>query len=821
MRRSLLDYFFENATNDKDAAFSWRPKLRKDLWTYARIARASFQFARELQDRGVSHGDRILLLEQNSPEWIAVFWGALLCGVVIVPLDEQSGSGFVERIAVQTTPKLLIKNHRSGVNLRDVPTLEIEELFHLLAQRSDEPFHPEQIEASRMIEIVFTSGTTGEPKGVELTHENLLANLEPIERVINRYIRWEFIVHPVRIMNTLPLSHVFGQILAVFIPTLLRAEVVFQNHLGPNEIIDSIKRDSIAVLAAAPRVLDNLRRKVEQEFETKGGESGNWVLRWLTHRDVHRMFGYKFIGFVTGGATLDIATEEFWNKLGFAAIQGYGMTETAALISLNNPFSARRGSLGQIIEGQEIRIADDGEILVRGGNVSKGYWGSDRRDDWIHTGDLGSVDDTGRLYFRGRKKDVIVTAAGLNIYPEDLEAVLNRQDAVIESAVIAVDGSNGPEPFAAIILHPEADPDETLEKANRELATFQQIRRWMIWPQPDFPRTPTLKVRKSEIAEFVSKNSSEPRISSTSIVSELVSRLAGSALNANSKLTRDLNLDSLSRVELISSLEDRYQIDIDERALTENTTVAELEERVRKSRGAEELPQFSFIYPRWPLYGASRWLRIVLYSLVVHPVARVLCRAKVEGLDNVFDLDGPILFASNHITRGDPALIMSVLPHRFRNRMAIAMDGEMLEGFRHPQRTIPFFTRLTYFLKYWAALIFFNVFPLPRLSGFRRSFSFAGEAMDRGFNVLIFPEGELTKDGKIAPFRLGVGLLADGLQCPVVPVIIEGLWELKQQGRRYYAPPGSVRITFDKPICFRQDETPANFTKRLERIITK
>src|SRR6185369_319431 len=261
MRRSLLDYFFENATNDKDAAFSWRPKLRKDLWTYARIARASFQFARELQDRGVSHGDRILLLEQNSPEWIAVFWGALLCGVVIVPLDEQSGSGFVERIAVQTTPKLLIKNHRSGVNLRDVPTLEIEELFHLLAQRSDEPFHPEQIEASRMIEIVFTSGTTGEPKGVELTHENLLANLEPIERVINRYIRWEFIVHPVRIMNTLPLSHVFGQILAVFIPTLLRAEVVFQNHLGPNEIIDSIKRDSIAVLAAAPRVLDNLRRK--------------------------------------------------------------------------------------------------------------------------------------------------------------------------------------------------------------------------------------------------------------------------------------------------------------------------------------------------------------------------------------------------------------------------------------------------------------------------------------------------------------------------------------------------------------------------------
>ena len=255
--------------------------------------------------------------------------------------------------------------------------------------------------------------------------------------------------------------------------------------------------------------------------------------------------------------------------------------------------------------------------------------------------------------------------------------------------------------------------------------------------------------------------------------------------------------------------------------LTENTSLAELEEIVRKRTGDEERPQFSFSYPRWPLNTTVRWLRTILYYLIVHPVARVLCRANAEGLDNLANITGPILFVSNHITRGDPALIMSVLPHRFRNRLAIAMDGEMLRGFRHPPGDTGFLARLFSYLKYWSAIVIFNVFPLPRLSGFRNSFAFAGEAMDHGFNVLIFPEGELTKNGKTAPFRPGVGLLADGLQCPIIPVIIDGLWDLKEQGRRYYAPPGVVRITFGKPVYFQEGESPSDFAKRLSKIVAK
>ncbi|MGH9819606.1 MAG: AMP-binding protein, partial [Pyrinomonadaceae bacterium] len=405
-------------------------------------------------------------------------------------------------------PKLILAGPDVRHLITETPTLALDELLGMISRHSDEPFNIDDVSPDDIVEIVFTSGTTGEPKGVELTHGNILANLEPIESVIERYLKWEFVVHPIRILNTLPLSHVFGQLVTIFMPTLLRAEVIFQNRLSPNDIVETIKRDRVSVLACVPRVLDTLRRKIENDLDEEmdlPGRSPAWPFRWWRSRHIHRVFGLKFFGFVTGGATLDPSTEEFWNDHAFMVVQGYGMTETAALISLNNPFSARRGSLGQIIEGQDIKLAGDGEILVRGKNISAGVWRAEHRtvDDWLHTGDIGSVDETGRLYFKSRKKDVIVTAAGLNIYPQDLEAALNRQTGIIESSVVGIDGPVGSEPVAALRISEGIDVDAAVAKANRSLAPFQQIRRWIIWPETDFPRTPTQKVRKAQVAETV------------------------------------------------------------------------------------------------------------------------------------------------------------------------------------------------------------------------------------------------------------------------------------------------------------------------------
>lgn len=792
----------------------------------------ALQFARELESRNIGHRDRVIIWAENSPEWVAAFYGIILRGAIAVPLDEQSSADFAKRVHEQTGPKLLVRGN--GIDGPDLglPTLSLDHLPTTIAHHSTERYRSTNIKPGDTVEIVFTSGTTATPKGVELTHENLLANLEPVEREIKKYIRWKFVIHPIKILNVLPLSHVFGQMIGIFIPQMLRATVIFNNRLNPTEIIDTIKRERVMVLGAVPRVLETLQHKVERDHEEHDkldelresmAKERPWPAAWWKFRRVHRMFGYKFLSFVTGGATLDESTEKFWRRLGFAVVQGYGMTETAALISLNNPFSARRGSLGQILAGREnIRIGDKGEILVRGKNISPGYWGEDKRDtdEWLNTGDIGTLDQSGRLYFKGREKDVIVTAAGLNIYPDDLEAALNSQPETIASVVVAIDSDNGLEPAAALILRSGSDASAVVSRTNKLLASYQQIRRWIEWPDADFPRTATQKVRKNIVAEIVAERLGAGGRRSdvqTSSLAAIIARLGSSVrgVRSEARLSEDLHLDSLSRVELLSAIEDRYQIDLDESVLAESTTVGDLEQMIRGEAGTN-VERNRFSYPRWPLGFPVSWIRPVFYELVINPITRFLCWVKTRGLENLFGLEGPVVFASNHITYIDPALIMSALPIRFRRRLAMAMDGERLRDYLHPPAGTNFLKRIRWFFTYWLVVAFFNAFPLPRRSGFRKSFEFAGEAMDRGYNILIFPEGELTENGGLRKFKSGVGLLTGGLQAPVVPVSISGLYEMRAAGQRGYAPPGSVTITFGQPITFESETPPAEITRDLE-----
>jgi long-chain acyl-CoA synthetase len=831
MRESILSYLFDQRQRNREVAFIHRPGLRRKLWTFAEIVQVSFQFARELEKRNIGDGDRVILWAENSPGWIAAFFGIVLRRAIAVPLDEQSAIDFVQRVVDKTEPKLLLYGRDIDLSSLNVPSIALADLPRIVAGHRPEAFNNFDIKPDDTVEIVFTSGTTAEPKGVILTQENLMANLAPMEREIEKYIKWKFVVDPIKILCLLPLSHVFGQMMGMFLPLMLGAEVIFQDRLSPTEIVDTIKRERAMVVAAVPRILETLAGKVEREYEVQGklnelhesvGKERSWFEAWWKFRMVHRMFGWKFVSFVTGGATLDESTENFWRKLGYAVVQGYGMTETAALVSLNNPFSARRGSLGQILAGRDnVRVNENGEILVRGKNISPGYWGETEngQDEWLNTGDIGALDETGRLYFKGRKKDVIVTAAGLNIYPEDLEAALNGQQETVTSAVVAVYGPNGPEPAAALILKPGSTASEVVRRANERLAPFQQIRRWIEWPDADFPRTTTHKIRKNLVTEAISKSSSQKSEESSSGFNKILARLGIAAgARSDARFSNELALDSLSRVELMSAIEDQYQIDLDERAFTETTTIADLEQLIR-NRGvdANESPRFSF--PRWPLRFPVSWTRPVFYELVIYPITRILCWANVRGTDNLSEIDGPVLFASNHVTYIDPALVMAAMPRRFRRKLAIAMDGERLRAYLHPPKGTGTIKRVRWFFTYWLVVTFFNAFPLPRQSGFRESFSFAGEAMDSGYNILIFPEGELTRDGSIQPFKSGLGILANGLEVPIVPVAITGLYKLRAAGQRGFAPPGRVTITFGEPVTFESDTSATEITTKLEHRI--
>jgi len=862
VRRNLLSFLDDCLRHGSQTAFAHRRGLRASRWPYARLRSTAFQFARDLEAQNISKGDRVLIWAANSPEWVTAFFGCLLRGAIVVPLDFESSAEFAARVQQQVDAKLILY---SGDVLRDfkppLPRLSLDDLSDIAAPPSMEPYPAIPGDENDIVEIIFTSGTTADPKGVCLTHRNVLANINPLETEILKYLKYERLVHPLRFLNLLPLSHVFGQFMGMFVPLLLGGETYFLDSLNPSEIIQTVRNNRISVVASVPRVLDALRNTIERNYEARGeskaledklatAESRHFLARWWMFRRIHRQFGWKFWAFISGGAALSSETEAFWRRLGFAVVQGYGMTETASLITVNHPFNLSRRSIGKSLPGREVKLDEKGEILVRGENVSPGYWGKvgaipnqvepnaedPNSDGWFRTGDVAEMDQEGNLFFKGRKKDVIVTSAGLNIYPDDLEAALNAQPEIRDSAVVGIDTAQGPEAFAVLLLRDDrADAAAIVKRANKSLSPFQQVRRWSIWPEEDFPRTPTLKIRKTLVMDRLkaeerrSRGAREtesspfsaaplPLHSSASFLLEQIARVSGEApvhVGPSANLEMDLKLDSLGRVELLGALEDHYQVDIDEAAFTAATTVGDIEKMIRE--GARETA-VQYEYPRWAQRFPVTWIRIVVFYLVILPLTRLMSRASVAGRERLEETHGPVLFIANHITMVDAALILLALPGRLQRKLAIAMEGEVLRGWRHPPERTGWFKRLRLLAQYVLVVSLFNVFPLPQKSGFRRSFAFAGETMDRGYSVLVFPEGSRTRDGEMHPFMEGAGLLAKNLDVPIIPMKIDGLYEVKNEGRRFAAP-DQIKVTIGEPIIVSNDNEPAKITKLLEQSV--
>src|ERR1044072_1164120 len=261
MRETLLSFLDDClAHGEQTAVAHWRG-LRTSRWSYARLASAAFQFARELESREIGAGDRVLFWGENSPEWIAAFYGCLLRGAVVVPLDLKSAPHLVERVQQQVSAKLLLAENEQ----LKLPCLAFNSLEDHIAQHSTARYSSDGINPDDLVEIVFTSGTTAEPKGVCLTHRNLLANIAPIEKEFRRYERWERLVHPLRFLCLLPLSHVFGQLMGIFIPQFLAAEVYFRESYKPSEIVEVVKKQRINVVVTVPRVLETLKEEVSRK----------------------------------------------------------------------------------------------------------------------------------------------------------------------------------------------------------------------------------------------------------------------------------------------------------------------------------------------------------------------------------------------------------------------------------------------------------------------------------------------------------------------------------------------------------------------------
>jgi long-chain acyl-CoA synthetase len=478
-------------------------------FTYSELQQRVQSFAGYLQEIALQKGERVLIWSESRIDWMVAYLAVLQVGGVVVPLDSHSIEGFITRIAQTTEAKYLIATRQLLATLQSppVPLIDLDALPGGVFDATGLP----AIGDDDLAELVFTSGTTGQPKGVMLSHRNIASNavasLEMVE-----------VTPKDRLLSILPLSHMFELTLEL---ALLKsgASIVYARSLVPDTLLKLLGSQNITLMILVPQALqlflNGIERQVRLQKKEKQWELLHRIAAWLPFRlrpllfrPVYKSFGGHFRFFISGGAYLPLKLAQRWENMGIRVLQGYGTTECSPVVSGTSYNEHLLESVGKPLPGVEVRIAEDGEIVVRGPNVALGYWKNPEitaaafRDGWHYTGDLGYMDNQGNLYLKGRKNNLIVLANGMKVYPEDVENILLTIPSIKDAVVIGLkEGDQGPVVHGILLID---DPDHAraaIQQTNRQLASHQQIRNYTIWPEEDFPRTYTMKVRRPELLE--------------------------------------------------------------------------------------------------------------------------------------------------------------------------------------------------------------------------------------------------------------------------------------------------------------------------------
>ncbi len=495
------------ARNPGDPVFVMPRGPVLEHWTYDELEKASLRVAATLSARGVRTGDRVVTWAANDPWLVAAYFAIWRLGAVVVPLDLRMAPEVALRIGRAAEPVLTLVGPdvaASSAAALGVPVIGVD-----AASLTAEPIGqlPPPPTSSDLGEVLFTSGTTSDPKGVMLTHGQLIHSARTIAMTAG--VRRE------RALALIPLSHMYGQMVPLFYGLMCGCQLTFLPSLTPSALLTAMKRDRITVLTAVPALLRLLMDGVEAEAVRTGQTQQVYRLRALSRhlpmktrrllcRPILSRFGGELATITCGGATLPAELQRAWESIGIAVVQGYGATECASITG-HTRNSRRPGTVGLPLAGMEVCIAQDGELLARGPNMMSGYWRKPEQTalvlagGWAHSGDAAEIDRHGEIVIRGRTRDRIALPNGLKVYPEDIEVVLARSDAV--SAAVLIEAEPGR--LAAILLPAGAADDDALEaavkRANASLSPQQRVRRWVRWEEADFPRTHTLKVRREEV----------------------------------------------------------------------------------------------------------------------------------------------------------------------------------------------------------------------------------------------------------------------------------------------------------------------------------
>ena len=787
-------------------------------YTYAETYRRSREVAWELWQRGLRKEDRAVLVSENQPEWCIAYLAAVQLGVAVVPLDAQTPAEEVLAIAAFTEASSILASEsvleRSGTVL-STAEIDVQNINQMCegveteSEHSDIPANFPEVEVSpdTVASIIFTMGTTVEPKGAMLTHGGFISNVQAVAGALPP-------VDTERILSALPLYHALSFSCSLLMALYSGTTATYVNALRPTTLLKTMREAKTTAFIGVPRLFQMLHGTIQRQAarEDTPGET-------LAERARHVMGGEIRV-LVSGGASLSDAIYDVFEGFGMTVYQGYGMTETAPVLSVNPYLKSKRGSVGPAVEGVVLQIdkpdADGvGEIIAQGPSTMKGYYrNADAtekaiREGWLYTGDLGYIDADGYLYLTGHCKDIIVPASGKNVYPVELEALYRNNPAISEICVIGIPYEDGSDTATHAVIVPAATDEATkaeiqqhLQVRAKELPSYQQFHKTHFSEEP-LPKTVEGSIDRQElrrrlearlkvlIAPPADEEKAAPR---TDIPEEILTTLARLArmptaqIQLENRLDTDLGLDSLTRLDLLLVLEARLGTTIPDAMLADLETVGAVVKLI------ETFPADAAVEkPDLPENGDSelrevpRWYARAFRS-VVTGFYRNYFSLKCYGLEHIPD-DKPYIIMPNHTSHLDTLTVITALGTKAYRLWTLAA------------RDYWFATRL----QGWFARTCLNALPIERegnFAEFLRDLKAANAVMARNNGLLIFPEGTRSLDGKLQPFKQGVlSLLIYAPDVPVIPAYIQGTYHALPKGRNW-PKKHPVCIVFGKPLMF-------------------
>ncbi|MDE2927294.1 MAG: AMP-binding protein [Acidobacteriota bacterium] len=832
-------------------------------YTYSDLQRRAATVGRQLRTEGLAKGDRVVLFAENQPDWGVAYLGAASQGLVVVPLDSQSWHREVWSVARFTGARAILASARSIERLppesmarnesgeAPIRILNINEL----AQPFGLPQYPRstgavgpvsppaggrpvEVDAGDPASIIFTTTTAADPKGAVHTHSSFLSNLHGM----NRYLAAE---QTDQILSVLPLYHALEFTCGFLSPLFGGATVTYLHSLKPRVILKTMRETGTTCMLGVPSLYalirddinrrtlrasksslkSNLVAKSRQLSKSIDKTFGKNLGRQIFAR-VHQEFGGRIRAFVSGGSSLGDELYDDFKALGLTIYEGYGLTETAPVLTVNPLNRSRRGSAGKPLPGTELRIfqADDrgeGEIIVRTPSLMQGYYKNPEatravmRDGWFHTGDLGWVDEDGYLYITGRKKNVIVTGAGKNVYPVDLEAIYRNVPAVEDICVVGTPKGLTEDVHAVIVPGKEtlrdvaaAEWPRAMKRATRALARqlpgYQRLQHIHLSETP-LPRRGDGSLARDVILQNVHRSvarsrarggrAARPRGSdvATELTRELsrISGIPSAEITPDSHLFTDVGLDSLAAMELLIQLEHRFGISLPEERVASLVSFGDLVDAVREGMaatadGAGGAPAVRSALPwsqRPSVDRAFLGLSFSALRLLYASYFRLRLRFP-ERLPR----DEAYIIAANHSSHLDSGAIIAALAGALGTRQAKKLH---LLGARDY-----FFNNA---VRAWFFSTFLNVVPIEREETSLEGLRTIQTILQEGEPVLIFPEGTRSRTGELRSFKPGLGLIARELRVPIVPVRIDGAYQALPAGRTLPRP-GRLEVTFGKPI---------------------